>query len=344
MSVSSSVNWSDLANVSSNIEHLTVSGIYCKFEDLQYIFISTPRLKYLDVDLINIIYLHYDEIEKNIIPMSTFRTLILYFEQDSPITMNILREYFNCMPVLKHLEIKAHSKLLDGNAWKMLLETSLPLLTHFILRTTLFRVQKTGLHNFNNRGRGEVSRLIFAAGGQKYEDIRYEDDEWLLHKAKMPLGEMPVLEFDGTKLPQSKAIARFLAKQFQLAGRNNLEQGKVDAVVDTIEDLITKLIPVFDEQDDAKREELSKKFFSEELPKHLQNLDVLLKEFGNGGLFFVGNHLTWADLYFYNFFETILGINENCLDTYPSLKQNREEVEKQPKIAEYLKNRPKTSI
>ncbi|CAF5165371.1 unnamed protein product, partial [Rotaria sp. Silwood1] len=98
-------------------------------------------------DLINIIYLHYDEIEKNIIPMSTFRTLILYFEQDSPITMNILREYFNCMPVLKHLEIKAHSKLLDGNAWKMLLETSLPLLTHFILRTTLFRVQKTGLHN-----------------------------------------------------------------------------------------------------------------------------------------------------------------------------------------------------
>ncbi|CAF4052095.1 unnamed protein product, partial [Rotaria sordida] len=56
------------------------------------------------------------------------------------------------------------------------------------------------------------------------------------------------------------------------------------------------------------------------------------------------NHLPWADLYFYNFLETILGINENCLDNYPSLKQNREVVEKQPKIAEYLKNLPKTSI
>ncbi|CAF1544971.1 unnamed protein product [Rotaria sordida] len=68
------------------------------------------------------------------------------------------------------------------------------------------------LYYFNNRDRGEICRLIFAAAGQKYEDIRYEDDEWLLHKAEMPLGEMPVLEFNGTKLPQSKSIARFLAK------------------------------------------------------------------------------------------------------------------------------------
>jgi hypothetical protein len=32
------------------------------------------------------------------------------------------------------------------------------------------------------------------------------------------------------------------------------------------------------------------------------------------------------------------------LDSYPWLIQNRAEVEKQPKIAEYLKNRPKTKF
>jgi glutathione S-transferase len=32
------------------------------------------------------------------------------------------------------------------------------------------------LYYFNGRGRAEVSRLIFAAAGQKYEDIRYERD------------------------------------------------------------------------------------------------------------------------------------------------------------------------
>ncbi|CAF4894670.1 unnamed protein product, partial [Rotaria sp. Silwood2] len=47
-----------------------------------------------------------------------------------------------------------------------------------------------------------------------------------------------------------------------------------------------------------------KKFFDEKVPKHLQNLDVLGKLYGNGGPFFVGNHLTWADLLFYDILET----------------------------------------
>ena len=92
------------------------------------------------------------------------------------------------------------------------------------------------------------------------------------------------------------------------------------------------------------KQELIKTFFADELPKHLQNLDVLAKLYGNGGAYFVGNHLTWADLLFYDFGETFLGEDENCLSNYPWLKQIRAEVEKQPKIAEYLKNRPKTEF
>ncbi|CAF2946550.1 unnamed protein product, partial [Rotaria sp. Silwood2] len=174
------------------------------------------------------------------------------------------------------------------------------------------------------------------------EDIRYEGSEWPSHKLEMPLRQMPVLEFEGTKLPQSLSIARFLAKQFDLAGRDNFEQAKVDAVADTINDLLSKFIPPRFEKDKAKKQELMKKFFDEKVPKHLQNLDVLGKLYGNGGPFFVGNHLTWADLLFYDILETLLGIDENCLNNYSWLTQNRAEVEKQPKIAEYLKNRPKT--
>ncbi|CAF3501767.1 unnamed protein product [Rotaria sp. Silwood1] len=200
------------------------------------------------------------------------------------------------------------------------------------------------LYYFNGRGRAEVSRLIFAAAGQKYEDIRYEGSEWPLHKSEMPLGQMPVLEYNGTKLPQSLSIARFLAKQFQLAGKDSFEQAKVDAVVDTISDAIAKYVSARWPSDETKKEELMKKFFADELPKHLQNLEVLCKFYGNGGPFFVGNHLTWADLLFYDLGETFLEINENCLNSYPWLKQNVQEVAKQPKIAEYLKNRPKTDL
>jgi glutathione S-transferase len=138
------------------------------------------------------------------------------------------------------------------------------------------------------------------------------------------------------------SIARFLAKQFNLAGKDNFEQVKVDAVVDTIKDLIAAFGPTGHEQDKTKKQELTKKFFAEELPKHLKNLDVLGKLYGDGGPFFVGNNLTWADLYFYDIGQNLLGVDETGLDNYPWLKQNRAEVEKQPKIAEYLKNRPKT--
>ncbi|CAF1647167.1 unnamed protein product [Rotaria sp. Silwood1] len=36
------INWSDLANVSSNIEHLTISGVHFRFQHLQYIFHCAP--------------------------------------------------------------------------------------------------------------------------------------------------------------------------------------------------------------------------------------------------------------------------------------------------------------
>ncbi|CAF1356673.1 unnamed protein product [Adineta steineri] len=200
------------------------------------------------------------------------------------------------------------------------------------------------LYYFNTRGRAEVARLIFIAADQKFEDIRYEHSEWSSHKNEMPLEQMPVLEVDGVKLPQSGAIARFLAKQFHLAGKDNFEQAKVDAVVDTIADAMAQFLPIRFEKDETKQLELVKNFFTNELPKHLQNLEVLAKQFGNGGPFFIGNNLTWADLLFYEVTETLLGLNKNALDNHQWLKQNRAEVEKQPRIAEYLKSRPKSQF
>jgi len=200
------------------------------------------------------------------------------------------------------------------------------------------------LYYFNGRGRAEVARLIFAAAGEKYEDIRFEHEQWPSHKPDMPLGQVPVLEFNGAKLPQTMAIARFLAKQFQLAGKDNFEQAKVDAVGDTISDLIMAYMPSRTEKDETKKQELTKKFVAEELPKHLKNLEVLGKLYGNGGRYFVGNNLTWVDLFFYDIGEKILEVDENIFNSYPWLKQNRVEVEKQPRIAEHLKNRPKTKF
>jgi hypothetical protein len=79
---------------------------------------------------------------------------------------------------------------------------------------------------FNGRGRGELTRLIFAASGTSYTDSRIDYfTEWPQRQNETPIGQLPYLELDdGVVLPQSITIARFIAKQTNLAGNTNLEQ------------------------------------------------------------------------------------------------------------------------
>ena len=114
---------------------------------------------------------------------------------------------------------------------------------------------KYTFHYFNGRGRAEISRLIFAAAGVEYEDNRITD--WPKCKPEAPIGQVPYLEIDGDlKLPQSLAVARYLAREYNLAGHNNLESAKADAVVDTCIDLMTgfynKVFLVSDAKDKVK--------------------------------------------------------------------------------------------
>jgi len=197
---------------------------------------------------------------------------------------------------------------------------------------------------FDGRGRGEISRLILATAGQKFEDVRYQQDEWPSHKSEMPLGQMPVLEIDGIKLPQSMTIARFLARQFHLAGKDNLEQAKVEAVADTATDLFNKFGPIIWYQEEPQKKASIDEFFANELSKHLRNLETLAKAYSEGSSFFVGNNLTFADLCVYDALENILEVDANILDQYPWLKTNRQEVANHPNVATYLESRPKTAF
>ncbi|CAF5001861.1 unnamed protein product, partial [Rotaria magnacalcarata] len=61
--------------------------------------------------------------------------------------------------------------------------------------------------------------------------------EWPKIKPEMPLGQLPVLEIDAGKFPQSLAIARYLARQLKLGGKNDLESLKCDVIVDTMQEL-----------------------------------------------------------------------------------------------------------
>lgn len=52
------------------------------------------------------------------------------------------------------------------------------------------------LNYFNGRGKAEPIRLLFAAAGQKYEDVRFERETWPQYKPKSPTGQAPFIEIN----------------------------------------------------------------------------------------------------------------------------------------------------
>jgi len=144
---------------------------------------------------------------------------------------------------------------------------------------------------FNVKGRAELARLIFAYAGQKYEDVRYTIEEFAEIKPTMPFLQLPVLEVDGTQLTQSHSIARFLARRFKIAGRNNLEAAQADAYVDLVYELMDGMTASFYETDPEKKKELGQKFMTEELGPKLRTVEKQLK--ANGSHYLVGDSVSF---------------------------------------------------
>ena len=172
------------------------------------------------------------------------------------------------------------------------------------------------LHYFNIRGRAEVARLIMAHANVEYEDYRFEFNDFATIKASKkhlgylerlswfskekecsspdyPLGQVPVLEVDGKMLAQSRAINRFLAKKYGLAGKDAMEQAKVDMYVDCLEDLIPKIRPAVREYMTNQRNQqdtelvLIHEVAEKHLVPYIQLIEKHLEKNGSG--FLVGN-------------------------------------------------------
>jgi len=189
--------------------------------------------------------------------------------------------------------------------------------------------------------------MIFKVAGVEFEDVRIEHEQFTPeYKAGLPFGQLPVLEVDGVKLGQSNSCARYLARKFNLAGKTELEQAKVDMIVDCFEDTGKPLMNIFLEKDETKKAELKKKYGDEQLPPFLTLLEKLLTANHGGDKFFVGGELTWADIQFLTLSKWIsffAGV-ENPYANFPKLAALKTRVEHVPKIAKWIEERPKTAM
>merc|ERR1712168_99358 len=89
------------------------------------------------------------------------------------------------------------------------------------------------LHYFNGRGRAEILRMMMAMAGQKFMDRRIEFNEWDKIRNDMPCMRVPVLEMDGgMRMPETMAIARYLAREFNFYPKSTMDMMRCDYIAD----------------------------------------------------------------------------------------------------------------
>jgi len=192
---------------------------------------------------------------------------------------------------------------------------------------------------FNVRGRAEPSRLILAQAGVDYEDFRFEREDWPKYKAKTPCGQVPVLNYNGVEISQSMAIARFLANEFGLAGKTNLEKARADMIVDCVGDMAAGFVAIIHAPEGQKDARIAK-LLNEIIPNGRPVLEKFLTD-----KFFVGNEITWADLMFFSFFDTIRMQHgdEKAFGSCTKLKNHMDLIQDLPRIKRWIEKRPVTS-
>ncbi|CAG5117597.1 unnamed protein product [Candidula unifasciata] len=192
---------------------------------------------------------------------------------------------------------------------------------------------------FNIPGRAEVSRLVLVLAGKQFEDVRISGAEWRDIKPTTPFGTCPVLVLDGKMYGQSKAIAVFLAREFGLYGRTNLEGLQIDQAMHLMEDFIQEYgSRYFFVTDEAKKAEGAKQMREEITPRFMGYFEKLLQDNATGYL--AGDRVTVADLTVFDMYTGFLGsFVQEWIDKFPLIKQLVATVESNERIRAYREQR-----
>ena len=184
-------------------------------------------------------------------------------------------------------------------------------------------------------------RFIFAQAGVAYEDRRVEGEEWAKIKSTSPTGQLPMLEVEGKTLTGSRTIARFVAERLGLAGTNDIENAKLDAIVDYLFDFLPKIYPWFSEKDEAKKAAIWDTIKNEHIPKYWGVINKWIQD-NSGNKWIFGSSPTYVDYFIYCYTEYIIAIDPDAFSQFPALLENRAAVESLPNIAKWIKERPVT--
>jgi len=196
------------------------------------------------------------------------------------------------------------------------------------------------------RGRGEYIRLLLTYLGLDYEDKRYkigraptyDRAQWISDKASLPL-DFPNLPYwidDDVKLSQSHAILHYLGRKYDLNGRDNAEQTRIELIEEEALDLHTAIAGVA--YADFKNPSPTPQFpkLKEALIKSLPERLTKFEKFIGDGPWVVGDRLTTGDFRLYCSLDIITVLDKSLFEAYPNIRAFLSRFEELPKVADHI--------
>ena len=86
-----------------------------------------------------------------------------------------------------------------------------------------------------------------------------------------------------------------------------------------------------------------KKFMEKTGDVCFTHIEKMIKMYGKNG-YAAGNSLTWADLFLYEISTGVVELDPTFTSRYPEINKCRASVEKNQRVMDYIKNRPKLPL
>jgi glutathione S-transferase len=191
------------------------------------------------------------------------------------------------------------------------------------------------LYDLETNNQNEIIRLLFSFAGISFKDKRLKQDEEEYDKIK---DQLPILRINNQfKIFHLHAIARYLAREFRLYGNDSHDQAIVDTIIETTRCFQEKIFEQIQNSTNLEeRKIILTQFIKDHAEKYLNQLEKCYKIFNRHGPFYLGSHISLADLIVYDTIKSLIDIDSKLLDNYSHLKEARRRLEKYPQLANYL--------
>nr|AAU44618.1 glutathione S-transferase [Oplegnathus fasciatus] len=188
------------------------------------------------------------------------------------------------------------------------------------------------LHYFNGRGKMESIRWLLTVAGVEFDEMYLttrDQYEKLLSDGALMFQQVPMVEIDGMKLVQTKAILNYIAEKYNLHGTNPKDRVTINMYCEGVMDLMEMIMMLpFSTDPKEKLDTIQTKAKERYLPVFEKAL--------TGPIYLVGGKLSCADV---QLVECTLMLEEKfpgILADFPNLKSFQGRMTLLPAISRFL--------